>query len=1138
MLTLFINKILKEFNKYKPFLMLISKCRQNFSAFDIEGARAGLLPFVIWNVHKLTGSCSLVLTETEKEAENIYEDLYSLYNVNAALFPWWGVEPYQGNPPLSSIFYERVGVLTRLLAGEKLIIVAPLRAFLIPLPNPEYLKKKIIHLTKKSTAKIHLLADMLSSFGYLRVPKVSVKGEFAVRGEVLDIFIPDGSHASRIVFHFDEVEMIRLFDPLTQISVNEEPDDITVFPLREVTFDDDQIEILKTSLSGTDISSQYLDELIQKIKINPEFDGVEMYFPLCFTEKYSLLDYLPKGSTNFLIWPEQLEINYFNLIKDYTTRYKRIKNNTEYFPEPEKILLDFSCLKADMDRRLCFTSIKTKNTNELKVQFNCDPPRCFFGNLQYFKDELNALIGSGYTIFIFAVYESQADRIRSILKDMNVNILPRSISSGFCIPDLKLIVIEESEIFGRKRRIPRSIQTAKSEAIDTFVDLEPGDFIVHLQYGIGRFCGIERIKTSLNERDYIHLEYSDNEIIYIPIEQVNLIQRYIAYEGGKPRLDKIGGKGWDRRKAKVKQSVEDLAERLLVLYAHRQKERGFPYPKDTEWQRDFEAAFPYQETEDQLRCIEEVKKNMEMPVPMDRLICGDVGYGKTEIALRAAFKAVTGGKQVALLAPTTILTEQHYQTFIDRFKDYPVKIEMLSRFRRKSEQKNIITSLRQGETDIIIGTHRLVQKDVIFKNLGLIIVDEEQRFGVKHKEMLKELKNSVDCLTLTATPIPRTLHMALMKIRDMSVLNTPPQNRLPIETHILEFDEEIIKQVIQREIERDGQIYFLHNRIETIMQVHSFLQKLVPSYSTGIAHGRMNTAELEDVMRKFVHRAFDILLTTTIIENGLDIPNVNTIIINRADMFGISQLYQLRGRVGRSDVPAYAYLLYPKDRVLSEIAMKRLRIISDYTELGSGFKIALKDLEIRGAGNLLGREQHGDILAVGFDMYVKLLDEAIAQKKDNKDKQEQDVYLELEYSGFIPDSYIDEPMEKMEVYKKIASISDNTELDRIYTEIVDRFGPLPDEVSSILAIAEIRIICKKLYISALKEKNGIITIEFSRLSNVPADKVVRLIQESGGSVFIDRKKPNCLCLRIKNIGLKEKADFLREKLSLLGLPEH
>jgi transcription-repair coupling factor (superfamily II helicase) len=546
---------------------------------------------------------------------------------------------------------------------------------------------------------------------------------------------------------------------------------------------------------------------------------------------------------------------------------------------------------------------------------------------------------------------------------------------------------------------------------------------------------------------------------------------------------------------------------------------------------EFEAAFPYRETADQLHCIEEVKADMEKPLPMDRLICGDVGYGKTEVAMRATFKAVSTGKQVAFLAPTTILAEQHYENLSDRLESFPVRTGMLSRFVPRARQKEVLAGLASGEIDVVVGTHRLLQKDVIFKDLGLIVVDEEQRFGVKDKERLKEMKTSVDSLALTATPIPRTLHMALLRIRDMSVLRTPPETRLPIETIIREFDDKLVVEAIRRELDRGGQVYYLHNRVETLAEVQRFIQKVVPEVMVELAHGQMSSTELEDIMHRFVHGGFQVLVATTIIENGIDIPNVNTIIIDRSDMYGISQLYQLRGRVGRSNRLAYAYLFYPEERALSELAMKRLQIISDYTELGSGFKIALKDLEVRGAGNLLGREQSGDILSVGFDMYLKLLDDAVRKLTEEDSTGGEEVYLELDYSGFVPDSYVSEAAEKMEVYKKIASISTEEELEAVNIELEDRFGPLPDEVNSLLSLAEIRILGRRLRVASLRERGGVLEVEFSKVADLSVDRVLSMIEAGGGRVRLNPKKPNALIMDTGNVGLKEKSEFIRGRLA-------
>ena len=663
--------------------------------------------------------------------------------------------------------------------------------------------------------------------------------------------------------------------------------------------------------------------------------------------------------------------------------------------------------------------------------------------------------------------------------------------------------------------------------------MTPGDYIVHVNYGIGLFKGIERVKAMGTERDYIKLEYADEEIAFVPIEQVNMVQRYIGSENEKPRLDRIGSKNWSARKAKVQQKVEEIAEKLIDLYSKRQASRGFPFPKDTEWNAAFEAAFPYEDTPDQFSATQEIKADMEKPVPMDRLVCGDVGYGKTEIAMRAAFKAVMGGKQVAFLAPTTILAEQHFENSQERFKNFPVTIAQLSRFVSPTEQKKIISKIASGEIDIIIGTHRILQKDVIFKNLGLMIIDEEQRFGVKDKEKLKTLKTNIDCLAMSATPIPRTLHMSLLKIRDMSLLTTPPQNRQPIETAIEEYNDEKVARAIRNEVQRGGQVFYLHNRVETLEETRLKLENLVPEMLVETAHGKMTSEELDDIFRRFKMGGFHILVATTIIENGIDIPNVNTIIIDRADMYGVSQLYQLRGRVGRSDRKAYAYLFYPQNKALSEVAMKRLQVISDFTELGSGFKIAMKDMEIRGAGNLLGKDQSGEVYAVGFEMYLTLLNSAIERLSNSDWTAPEEVLLELEYTGFIPDTYIKDTQTKMELYKKIASVQTQDSLNSVWEELFDRFGPIPDEVSSLLSLAKIRIICNKLSISSLKEKKGIVQVEFSKVSKVNIDKLLGLIKTSSGRVKLNSAKPNQIILQTEAIDLKSKSEFIKEKLEQL-----
>ena len=1129
MITLFLNEITRKLHGISEYRNLVRRVEEGRFPFTVYGPQGSFLSIVVRSLKKVSPGPLLLVVPTEAEALNLVEDL-TLFKVRAELFPWWGTVPYKEASTSSPVFGQRIRVLSELLSGTDMVLVVPLRAFLNPLPDPDYVRDNTIIIASKDKIDPVRCAGELQKFGYLRVPRVSVHGEFALRGEVLDIFMPGHSSAVRIVFEFDRIDEIRRFNPEDQSSTGN-LEKVTLHPLREVVWTDDRIGVLSERLKSFPEIADQTETLIVELIEKRTCDGEEMFFPFAFSETHYFSDYLSAVMPVFFVEDERLEAANDSLVREYDGLYRRARLE-KAVPRPDRFLIKLSQIRAEIRKSARFTVLRDEKDSSL-IDLRADSPRSFFGNLSFFREELSSLISAGYQIHIFADSDSQAGRIKHLLQDFPVNIIPESLSGGFTFTPAKLTVIHENEIFGRRKRIPKSVKTVESRVIDTFVELSPEDCVVHVNYGIGRFKGIRRIKAAGNERDYIHLEYADEEYIYLPIEQVNLIQRYIGHQGNIPRLDKIGGKSWESRKNRVKKSVEDIAARLISLYSRRKKAQGFAFPKDTEWQIEFEAAFPFEETEDQLRCIAEVKDDMEKPTPMDRLVCGDVGYGKTEIAIRAAFKAILGGKQVAILAPTTILTEQHFENITERFRNYPIKTGMLSRFVTRKDQKKVLAGLYEGKIDLVVGTHRLLQKDVVFHNIGLIIVDEEQRFGVRDKERLKELKTSVDSLILTATPIPRTLHMSLLKIRDMSVLKTPPNNRLPIETHILEFSEETAADAIRRETRRGGQVYYLHNRVETLREVRLFLEELVPEVIVGTAHGQMSSEELEDIMHRFIHGGIQVLISTTIIENGIDIPNVNTIIIDRADVYGISQLYQLRGRVGRSDRPAFAYLFYPQDRALSEIVMKRLQVISDNTELGSGFKIALKDLEVRGAGNLLGREQSGDIMSVGFDMYLRLLDEAVRELETVKEETPPEVYLELEYSGFIPDGYISEAEEKFEVYKKIASIGREDELEGITAELMDRFGPLPEEVQSLLCLAEIRIICRKLWVSSLRERRGILEVQFSKVAKISINRLLALIRDSLGKVRLDAKRPQILMMDTGAVGLKEKSEFIRDRLSVL-----
>jgi transcription-repair coupling factor (superfamily II helicase) len=1132
MITLFLKKLTERLKGLKAWKEVLDRFNGRRFPIEIEGPEGMYIALLIGMLFGLRKQPVLIAVPTEKEANDLVADLKQVTD-DVELFPWSGMSAYSISGPSAEITGEQNRILGRLAHDEATIVVAPLRSLLAALPPPAELRTRELSVSRGEESDPRRLGELLVELGYLRVPRVSVHGEFAQRGEVVDVFPVGDEYPFRIVYDFEQVSRITRFDAVTQSS-RQPVDTARIRPITRGAWSEERIGALETLIR----SMRYpeADDTLASLARGEPVPYEHLLFAASFERVSTVLDYLGDSGLLVLVHEEHLASGHESLVKEYNQRYAQARGEKlGFIPQPARILADFDSVRRSDRKIISFPAIKSGHFESSRVRFPYEGPHSYFGNVEYLRSELGRIAESGYEIVVCSDSEAQKLRIEHMLAGEQVSVAHASISHGFSIPELKVAIIQEDEIFGRRKRRPRSVGVTKSAAIDTFVELNPGDLVVHINYGIGRFKGIERIKALGTERDYIQIEYSGEETIFVPIEQVNLVQRYIGHEGGAIRLDKIGGKGWESRKSKVKRSVEDLAEMLLALYSKRKAAVGFAYPRDTDWQLEFEADFEYEETPDQLRCIEEVKVDMEKPLPMDRLVCGDVGYGKTEVAMRAAFKAVTGGRQVAYLAPTTILVEQHYDCFTERFASYPVRIGMLSRFVAKAEQKKVVDRLAKGEIDILIGTHRLLQKDVHFKNLGLIVVDEEQRFGVKDKERLKEWKTNVDCLTLTATPIPRTLHMSLLKIRDMSILTTPPYNRRPIETHIREFDELVVSEAIRNEMRREGQVFFLHNRVETLIQVQNFINRLVPEALIEIAHGQMNADELEEIMHRFVHGAFHVLVSTTIIENGIDIPNVNTIIIDRADMYGVAQLYQLRGRVGRSDRLAYAYLLYPEERALTEIAMKRLQIISDHTELGSGFKVALKDLEVRGAGNLLGRQQHGDILSVGFDMYVRLLDQAIAEleKDDGKRELPEEVFLELDYSGFIPNEYIEEPLEKMEIYKKIASITAEGELEALLAELEDRFGAIPDEVHSLLALAEIRILCRKLHIASLRERSGVIRVEFGRIADISIDRVIRLIRESKGTIRPDPRQPNVLSLEVEGIGLEQKSEYLRERLEAL-----
>ena len=1045
----------------------------------------------------------LILTGNSREAEDFYEDILSITGEKKGIyyFPYTEVLPYEEISPFNDIVHQRIDVFHAVLNETSPIVIAPVRAILSRLIPIEGFIDAAIVIKTGEIIEISELAKELIHLGYKRTLRVERSGEFSIKGGILDVFPSTMSDPCRIEFFDIEIDSIRVFNVESQVSINK-IDNIMILPQREILLKPENREKALGKLKEYFPKSKEREKLESLIKENHYFPGIENYLPLFFDKTSSLMDFFTTAPVIIETNPESVSQNLDSFKRDIDDLYSGYFTKTKIKLHPDMLFF-----KDKPDTWLRLHTLAGQSANEISM--NVQSPREYLGNIEELEKDIKSLLDDDYTILLIAGYEGQAKRLadlisefdphksKTTIKKKKVNIIIAALSSGFTLPDEKLAVILEREIFNRKRSYRKKFREVHSLPVNSFLDLKPGDYVVHINHGIGIFKSIERITATGQEKDYLKLEYRDSEILYVPLEMINLVQRYIGQGGKNPRIDTLGGKSWKKAREKVRKSVEEMAKELVRIYSARMKKQGYKYGSDTKWQHEFESSFSFEETPDQQKAIDEVKADMESTRPMDRLICGDVGFGKTEVAVRGAFKTALEGRQTAVLVPTTILAEQHYRTFKDRFASYPVKVDYLNRFRTSAEQKKIIAALNEGKIDVIIGTHRILSNDVLFKNLGLVVIDEEQRFGVKHKERLKKIRTLVDVITMTATPIPRTLHLSLIKVRDMSIINTPPQSRLPIETYVMEFNENLVKRAIMQELNRDGQVYYLHNRVKTIGSVEEFLKNLIPKARIGVAHGQLHEHHLEEVMKDFIDGKIDILLSTSIIESGLDIPNANTLIVDRADAFGLSQLYQIRGRVGRTQRQAFAYLFYPPDKPLSEISQKRLQIINEFSDLGSGFHIAMRDMEIRGVGNLFGREQSGDIITVGFDMYCHMMEEAVKELEIEEYQEPIETIVDLNFdSGFIPETYIEDDRQKIEIYKRIASCFSQEEIITLKAEVEDRFGKMPDDVKALFHICELKAEGRKTGIKSILQQNTIINIEFDKNNSVNPQKAALLIQTS------------------------------------------
>lgn len=1022
---------IKEKSKTNKGILQVSGCMESQKSHLMYGL-SGIAPY------------RLILAEDERRAREIYED-YRFYDRKVYSYPAKDLLFFQADIHGNLLIRQRMKVIKALLEEKELTVVTSIDGCMDFLESLEKIKEQLIHYESDSTVDTEQLKNQLVALGYERVGQVEMPGQFSVRGGIVDIYCLTEENPWRIELWGDEIDSIRSFDPESQRSL-ENLEELTIYPAVEHIGDKDMV---------------------------------------------SFLDYFPEERTIiFLDEPNRLTEKGGAVEEEYRqSRMHREEKGSRNLPE--NWLCSFEQLQKELNKRNCISvcALEPKQAGwKVREKFYLEVKSisAYNNSFELLVKDLHQYKKQGYRIALLSGSRTRAERLAKDLQeeglaafygqDYDREICPGEImvvyghaKKGFEYPLIKFAVMTESDIFGQEQKKKKKKNYSGSR-IQDFAELSIGDFVVHEKHGLGIYRGIEKVEVDRIVKDYIKIEYRGGSNLYIPATQLDCLQKYSGADASKtPKLNKLGTQEWNKTKSKVRGAVKNIAKELVELYAVRQEKEGYVCGPDTVWQREFEEMFPYEETEDQLSAIEDAKRDMESTRIMDRLICGDVGYGKTEVALRAAFKEVQESRQVAYLAPTTILAQQIYNTFVQRMKEFPVRVELLCRFRTPAQQKKAIEDLKKGQVDVIIGTHRILSKDVQFKNLGLLIVDEEQRFGVTHKEKIKQLKKDVDVLTLTATPIPRTLHMSLIGIRDMSVLEEPPMDRMPIQTYVMEYDEETVREAINRELRRGGQVYYVYNRVTDIADVALRIAKLVPDARVDFAHGQMSERELENVMYSFVNGDIDVLVSTTIIETGLDISNVNTMIIHDSDRYGLSQLYQLRGRIGRSNRTAYAFLMYRKNVMLKETAEKRLAAIREYTDLGSGFKIAMRDLELRGAGNLLGAQQHGHMNAVGYDLYCKMLNEAVKEAKGIHTMEDFETSVDLNVDAYIPDSYISNEFQKLDIYKRIAGTETQQDYDDMLEELLDRFGEPGKAVLNLLAIAKLKAIAHQGYVTEIKQ---------------------------------------------------------------------
>lgn len=1110
----------------------------------VQGLRGSARAYFLWKVAQRQARPALIVSENAAQAEALFEDLRSLFGENEAtpfldrrvhLFPAYGSPPFEELSPPPEVVAQRIEALFQLQQGKHPLVVAPVEALLQKVAPRRFWAERWKYLAVGEEIDRDRLVAELVDWGYRRVGLVEDRGDLAVRGSIVDVFPPGSALPLRVELDGDTITSCHSFDPSSQRSLGSH-NELLLLPVREFSAaalrEERTLRAIEERAFELEVSRQHRRRILEALEAGVVLPGIEQWLPLLFSEPLeSVRAYLPEEVWLCLDGAGAVEAAMEAFAEEVERRAAQCAEAQEFFVRPEALYLRprewrqefFSLPRVEIEPLELLAvvedeghlSVRCSLTRDVKIERLPGRREVSF---QPVAHRVAEWLRQGDRVVIVVQGGAQANRLAQLFENYGVRVrppvsLPQALqepggeavqfalghlSEGFRLPGEKLVILSEAHLFGEHRQRRRGPKVEVAQLLKNLAELKTDDFVVHIDYGVGRYRGLVHLDVGGTEGDYLHLEYAGGDRLYLPVERINLLQKYVGSDEKPPALDRLGSQRWAATKKKVKEHVLAMAKELLAVYAAREVLERKPYPPPDAYYRQFEAEFPFEETEDQARAIDDVLADFQKPKPMDRLICGDVGFGKTEVAMRAAFLAVMDGRQVAVLVPTTVLAQQHLLTFRKRFANYPVRIEMLSRFCTPAENKAVLEGLASGSVDVVIGTHRLLQKDVKFRNLGLLVVDEEHRFGVKHKEQIRQLRKLVDCLTLTATPIPRTLQMALLGIRDLSVIETPPIDRLAVRTYVTRYDEKLIRDAILREKARGGQVFFVHNRVESIEIRARQLRQLVPECRFAVAHGELRESELEEVMREFLERRIDVLVCSAIIESGLDIPTANTILIDRADRFGLAQLYQLRGRVGRSHERAYAYLLIPGEQWITREAQMRLRALQELDDLGGGFRLATSDLEIRGAGNLLGKEQSGQIAAVGFELYEQMLAEAVQELRGQPWEQEVEPEIQLGIPAFLPPGYIPDEHQRLVMYRRLASIRLASELEDIAAELRDRYGPLPPEVDSLLQVMKLRRLLKNYRVERLVRQDGRVVFSFDPQAPIDPERVVALVRSGKG----------------------------------------